>query len=72
MAVICRTGGYNFRRMCALQKIALASAVLFGVLGFSFGDTARKCDLVNKDFERTVKLSHLKFHQELQKGKNFL
>lgn len=70
MAVICRSGGYNCRRMCSLRKIALATAVLIGVVGFSFGDdNGKKCDLVNKDFERTVKLSHLQFLQEPQKGK---
>lgn len=71
MAVICRTGGYNFRKMCGLRKIAVILTVLIGVLGISLGDSPKKCDLVNKDFERTVKLSHLKFLQEPQKGKNF-
>lgn len=71
MAVIYRTGGYNFRKMCGLRKFAVVLTVLIGVLGFSFGDSPKKCDLVNKDLERTVKLSHLKFLQEPQKGKNF-
>lgn len=69
MAVIYWTGDYSFFKMCVLRKVIVILTVLFGVIGFSFGDTPKNCDLVSKDFERTVKLSHLKFLEKPETGK---
>lgn len=72
MAVICGTGEYSFCKMCILRKVVVILTVLFGVIGFSFGDSPKNCDLVSKDFERIVKLSHLKILEKPETGKNLL
>lgn len=67
--MICRTGNNTYRKMCGLRKIAVILTALFGVLGFSFGDSPQNCDLVKQDFETTVKLAHLRFLEKPEAGK---
>lgn len=69
MAVICWTGDNYFTKMCNMRKFAVVLAVFIGVLGFSLGETMKNCDLVKTDFERIVKLPHLRFLEKPETGK---
>lgn len=71
MAVIFGTGHCYFWKICGLRNFAIVLAVLFGTLGFSFGDSSKSCDVVKRDFETTARLTHLRFLEKPETGKKF-
>lgn len=55
------------RKMSRSQKLAVLT-LLFGVIGFSLGDSSKSCDLVKRDFDR-ISVNGLKISEKPETGK---